>query len=366
MDRLDFINARIPLILVFLSGIGFSIQTLIIKLLELDGFHGTFFCVFSRGLCQFLIAIYVVFRNRNVMPMSAMFGSSNWIKWIMFLRAFIGYGGIAFSFLAVEILPIGDASVLVMLSPCFASIFSYFFLGESWRIVELVATSLSLSGAVLVAKPTFIFHSGQLNNSSRSTLGVVYALVSAVSAGIAFNLVRMLGTSAKMPWANVCVAQAIAQMVLAVPCVSIFGQVIRFDMSRFQYALIFAGGFVGAWSQIAMTIGMQREKSASATAMRMSDVVFGFIWQHLFTFDSVNPLSVAGAALVSGSIILIIYFKRPDKTPIASAVNIGTEMIQEDRRRVMISHSIPSFNVFSKGVTLNPPVYSVLLQDDSL
>ena len=58
-----------------------------------------------------------------------------------------------------------------------------------------------------------------------------------------------------------------------------------------------------------MTVGMQREKSASATAMRMSDVVFGYLWQLLFTADGVDALSIIGAILVSFSIVIVIIFK---------------------------------------------------------
>jgi hypothetical protein len=58
-----------------------------------------------------------------------------------------------------------------------------------------------------------------------------------------------------------------------------------------------------------MTYGLQREKSATATAMRMSDVVFGFLWQAIFTSDNVNAFSVVGALLVMSSILIVVYNK---------------------------------------------------------
>ena len=74
--------------------------------------------------------------------------------------------------------------------------------------------------------------------------------------------------------------------------------------------MLAAGGIIGAVSQIMMTLGMQREKSAAATAMRMSDVVFGFVWQSLFTQDPVSILSVTGAVLVASSILIVVVFKQ--------------------------------------------------------
>jgi hypothetical protein len=46
--------------------------------------------------------------------------------------------------------------------------------------------------------------------------------------------------------------------------------------------------------QAAMTAGMQREKSATAVAMRMSDMLFGFIWQALITTDPIDSYSATG------------------------------------------------------------------------
>lgn len=260
----------------------------------------------------------------------SLFGDTNYVRWIMFLRSVIGYGGIAFSFLAVEYMPMGDATVLVMLSPLVATIGGFIILGEPWRLPEFVATVVSLTGATLVAKPTFIF--GNSNSSAVSdaeaantATGVVLSLIAALCAGMAYVCVRMLGTVAKMPWANVCFVQALGQVGLSIPSLYLAGQHLTLNMSAYEYGLIVLVGFVGAWSQIAMTVGMQREKSALATGMRMSDVVFGFIWQALFTADPVSLLSVAGAVLVTASIIILVVFKQAPPPPAAATSEIRVD-----------------------------------------
>lgn len=58
-----------------------------------------------------------------------------------------------------------------------------------------------------------------------------------------------------------------------------------------------------------MTVGMQREKSATASAMRMSDVVFSYLMEFFFTQDNLNFLSVFGSFLVTFSVLIIVYFK---------------------------------------------------------
>jgi drug/metabolite transporter (DMT)-like permease len=276
----EYFAARLPLFYVFLSGIGFSFQTLIIKVLAEGGFHASFQCIFFRGFTQFLLASYFVYfdEDRRSGKGPKLFGNTSYVRFMLFMRSFIGFGGIAFSFLAVELIPMGDATVLIMLSPLITSILSYFILAEPWRLPELIATIVSLAGVVMVAKPPAIFGGSTVEPTSFYT-GVVYGLVSAVSAAFAYLFVRILGTTAKMPWSNVCFSQSIGQMVLSIPCLYIFGQHIELDLTLFQYSMLILGGTIGAVSQILMTMGMQREKSAAATGMRMSDVAFGYLWQ---------------------------------------------------------------------------------------
>lgn len=312
----EYFTSRLPLFYVFLSGIGFSLQTLIIKLLAEDGFHGSFQCVFFRGVIQLFLSAYYIYwdEERRAGKGPNLFGNTSFIKLILFLRAFTGFGGIAFSFLAVELISIGDSTVLCMLSPLIASILGYLMLGEPWRIPEFCATIVSLVGAVMVAKPPILFGNNGISDVIVFYTGVMYALIASISAAFAYIFVRILGTSAKMPWANVCFSQAIGQIVLAIPSLYIFGQKLSFIITKYQFAMIILGGVIGAVSQILMTIGMQREKSAAATAMRMSDVAFGYIWQVLFTVDKLNLLSLGGALLISSSILIIVLFKQSNRS----------------------------------------------------
>jgi drug/metabolite transporter (DMT)-like permease len=280
MEVREALHARLPLFYVFLSGIGFSIQALIIKLSAEQGFQGSFQCVFLRGVVQLLLSSYFIYHNedRRAGKGPKLFGDTYWVSFMLFMRSVAGFGSIAFGFLAVELIPIGDELVLVALSPLMASILSYFILGEPWRLPELFGTMLSLVGVVMVAKPPVLF-GGSLHHDSTFYRGVTYALVSACCAAMTFIFVRILGTTAKMPWANVVLSQAIGQIVLAIPGLLIFGQHLTLNISPYVASLLLFGGCVGAWSQVLMTIGMQREKSAAAAAVRKSDVAFGFLWQ---------------------------------------------------------------------------------------
>jgi drug/metabolite transporter (DMT)-like permease len=298
-------QSYLPLLLVFLSGIGFSIQSLFIKILtDQYSYSASFQIIFFRGLTQGVLSTIFIYTDPSRQDIK-LFGNTNSVRGLMLMRSLFGYGGIAFAFLAVERLPMGDATTLTMLSPMFATLFSWYVLREQWRLGEMISSLVAVVGVCLVGRPAFIF--GQ--NEAADSTGVVYALLAAVFAGLAYTCVRMLGTTSKMPWANVCFAQAIGQAVLSPPSLTLSGQTFRFDMGLTVFGLIFTAGFIGAWSQISMTIGMQREKSALATGMRMSDVLFGFIWQALFTHEPVSSLSIVGAMLVTLSVVGLVLSK---------------------------------------------------------
>lgn len=307
------IQNYVPLLAVFISGIGFSFQTLLIKLLEEHDFHTTFQVIIARGLIQWLLAGFAV-RYAVSTPKGEMkgplLGPTTRIMIIMIFRAMIGFGGIGFSFLAVERLPLADAICLVMLSPLVSTILAYFVLGEPFRQPEMIATAISICGMVFIVKPTFIFS----EDVALDHTGVLYGFISAFCAGSAYLFVRILGTIAKMPWENVCVVQGIGQLLLSPLFLIAFNQEFIIDLTPYEFFTIALTGVIGALSQILMTVGMQREKSAAAGAMRMSDVLFGFIWQQSFTNDSVSFLSVLGALMLMGSIMIILVSKEKVKS----------------------------------------------------
>ena len=284
-----------PLILVFLSGLGFSIQTMFVKLMSnsLSKQHGSSgdisgefsfeFC-FYRGLLQFVLSLSIIkYSNSNSNSNSnrgnnvqivPIFGNDWWTTYILTLRSFFGFGGVIFAFLSVECLPVGDSTTLVMLSPLFATLFSFCILGEPLYTSFVIASILSLVGLVLIAQPESIFGTDHPTKNPNLLLGVTFALLGALSAGGAYVCVRMLGLSG-IPWYNVTFVQSLGQIFLVFPAMFIYSHGKQIGWENENVGLILLGGSIGAVSQAAMTVGMQRESSARATSMRMSDVLFG-------------------------------------------------------------------------------------------
>ena len=340
-------------------------QVLIIKLLEIHyDFRGTFEVIFLRGFIQNFVSLYFIYNNTinnsdsdsdsNSNSVTNLFGKDNLTRFICFCRGFFGFTSFALALLAVELIPIGDSQVLVMMAPLWASMAAVVVLGEKWRFTDSCCTVLALIGAMLVVKPSFLFGSRNMN-----PVGYSYAMMASVFSAIAFISIRMLGTTSRIPWPNVILAQGIGAIVLAIPSSYLFGHKFTLHIGLIELVIIVMCGSIATFSQIIMTIGMQNEKSAVASTMRMSDIVFSFIWQASFTSDKINPLSCLGAFTICVSIatMAILQEKHKESTIVESKFtqlstndddddDVGIEAVlqeKEEEIEIEIPEIVPKF-----------------------
>lgn len=304
-----------PLFYVFVSGFGFAVQSLVVKMLTEGGMHLSMPCLFFRGVCQTALSLYVIHTSAETEKDNGLrlFGDTWHIQFTLLMRSILGYIGLHCALMAVEHMSVGDSTTLVMLSPIIAAVGAYILLGEPWKLPEFVAAFCGLLGGVFITKPAFLFGTPETEEDSSAhhdfTVGVTLSLIAAFGAGFAYVFVRMLGTTFKMHWANVCLAQSLIQIFFSIPSMYIFDQMYLFDLPLNVYFMLMVAGTVGSLSQILLTIGLQREKSASATAVLTSEVVFGYILQVVFTHDTASWLSILGASLVSIGILVIVLLK---------------------------------------------------------
>lgn len=69
------------------------------------------------------------------------------------MRATLGGISITFSYYALKLIPLGDATTIRFSLPVWTLIMSYFFLHESCSLYKIAAVVISISGVVLVTKP---------------------------------------------------------------------------------------------------------------------------------------------------------------------------------------------------------------------
>jgi drug/metabolite transporter (DMT)-like permease len=309
-------RSHVPLGLIFISGIGFSIQSLFIKILSESGFSGSFQLLFLRGFCQMLVSSIFVYRNVLRGDRTKLFGNNLASIGLLTMSSLLAYAGQAFVFTSIEYVPVDFALVLDRQSVVFQAVLAYFLLGEPWLLIEIVATVLSIFGVVLIAQPAFFAHlfaaislflgvkpEGDDSNSSRDVggdsspsengfgldenamtlsdspdldrAGVVYGLLAAFLTACAYVTIRMTGPSrgryassrpccsvlvpeddTTIPCPNVVFAASISQLILSIPCMLLSSKE-EFDLSLSYsgWALLIGVAVIGTWSQLALTAG---------------------------------------------------------------------------------------------------------------
>ena len=264
------------------------------------------------------------------------FGSSTRMRWLLLARSSFGFVGIAFAFNAIQLIPIGTATCLVMISPLISSLFAFVLLGEQINKWTVWALPISFLGVIFISEPGFLFGEDGLDGTGGSNVkGVLFAIIASLGAGLAYVCIRVLGTTMKCHYCVVTFAQALGQAVYGLTIVLFLG--VPFSSSTKSILVCLSIGIIGSISQGLMTWGMQREKSAMASTMRMGDVLFSFLFQEVFTGDAINLGQVLGAVGICSGVLIVLYGKSREQS-----TESATEEQSEDNKGLVAEFELSS------------------------
>lgn len=100
-----------------------------------------------RSLIQLIIYSFIIsFRRLTILP-----ERGEWIP--VFGRAMLGATSMCFTYYALNLIPLGDATAIRFSLPIWTLIVSYFFLKESCHLTKVLAVFVAVLGVVLIAKP---------------------------------------------------------------------------------------------------------------------------------------------------------------------------------------------------------------------
>lgn len=207
---------------------------------------------------------------------------------------------------AVQLMPVGIALLIEYLAVLFVPMIAFVFFKEKVRTRLWVAITLVLVGLAFVAQ----IWSGTLNG-----LGVVMALVAASALTVYFLVgERQLGTTSPLAvlfWSSGFAAVfwlifsgwwEIHPAVLATP-VSLSGNLDGVTLPLW----IPLAWCVGMGSFVPFLLSFSAIKRLSATTagvIATSEVIFAFTVAWLWLGEALNPLQIAGAAVVTAGIVL--------------------------------------------------------------
>lgn len=214
-------------------------------------------------------------------------------------RGLVGTGGMAFSFLALGLIPLPEAIAIGFAAPILATIFAAMFLGETIRLYRIFAIALGLGGVFLIIWPRL----GSLDAATATTLetvGVFSALLAAIFAALAQVFVRKL-VSIETTGAIVI------YFSLTSTCLSLLSAPFGWTLpSVGTTLLLILAGLLGGLGQVLLTISYRHAETSVIAPFDYSAIILALLigWFVFSEAPTILMLLGAGLTVAAGGIII--------------------------------------------------------------
>lgn len=199
---------------------------------------------------------------------------------LLLLRAILGTIGIIANFYAIDHLLLSDASIIQKLAPFFVIIFSFLLLKEKVSKQQILSIIIAFIGMLFVVKPSF---------ANSELFASLIAMIGAMSAGMAYTLVRMLSQrGVKGP-------QIVFYFSLF-SCLSVIPYLIfNFQPMTFQQiAYLLLAGIAAAGGQFAVTSAYSHSAGRDISIYDYSQVIFAALLGFIAFGQIPDYLSIIG------------------------------------------------------------------------
>jgi drug/metabolite transporter (DMT)-like permease len=303
------------------SAVVFSCMTLVVHLLK-DSFS-SWMISFGRFLVNMLVGAALVMYQR---PLYGLWGPKAQ-RPLLFARGLFGSIAMSLVFLTVTHLPVGDANAIIFINPILTALLAAIILKEPFGWIEGAALCLGFTGVLLMVRPSFLFGAAEASAAASaasttavSSLGyggaVATGLASALIAAFAYLCVRALASPKREPVNSTVIVMWFGAIGLVVAGAGAWwsGEGFQPIQSVGQASLLLSVGLLGFLGQWLLNHGLMLEKAAPASALRMLDVLFAFIFQALLG-EAVSWWNVGGGILIVSGTVLVALHKAFAKAP---------------------------------------------------
>ena len=279
-------NILMGIFCIIMSGIGFSLMGLFIKLSgDLPSMQKGFF----RNIIAVAISSIPLIKHWKNISFPA-----NKVSWtVLFSRTIFGTIGLVFNFYAISHISLADSTIIQKLSPFVIILLSYFFFKERMSKFQFVAIIIAFIGVGFIVKPT---------GEGLISMGALAALLGAFCSGIAYTCVRYLGTH------NVS-GEFIIFFFSSLSTILLLPYLI-FDyrpMTMYQLSMLILAGSSATIGQYGVTFAYRYATAKNISVFDYSQVLFSGILGFIFFNELPDLQSLIGYIIViSVGIILVI------------------------------------------------------------
>ena len=207
-------------------------------------------------------------------------------------RTVVGVTGMVFTFSAVILLPLAEATTLQFTAPIFATVLGALVLHERTGIHRWSAVLLGFVGVLVIAQP---------GSGTFPALGTAVGLTAALFSATVAILLRQIGRTESAS-TTVFWFSALSVPPLAIAYVT---HLRAHDVAT--WALLVGIGLVGGVGQLALTASVRVAPVSTVIPMDYSSLIWGTLWGYLLFGALPAAATWAGAPLIIASGLYIVY-----------------------------------------------------------
>lgn len=208
-----------------------------------------------------------------------------------------------FLFHALRYLPVGITMTVLYAYPAITSILAALFLQDPFTLPQLLTVALNFFGVALTSQGSYAFR----ENKDLALLGIVLALLSAVSGAIVFITVRAMGLRVHF------VLGCLFSGIFYFPIFFFLGthaDVVAIFKNPTGTLFAILSGMAGFGSQVMLTRGLQLVSPGPAAVVRSLNVPMSLLLGLVFLSEKPSALSLVGIMLVLLSVASVAWQKQ--------------------------------------------------------
>eukprot|EP00112_Aurelia_sp_Birch-Aquarium-sp1_P020640 Seg5371.1 transcript_id=Seg5371.1/GoldUCD/mRNA.D3Y31 product="putative transport protein YPL264C" protein_id=Seg5371.1/GoldUCD/D3Y31 len=270
--------------------------------------------LFYRSIVVFVLNLCFMLAGR-VHP----FGQPQNI-FVLCLMGMAGTGQILFTFLALERVPIGDATVIQFTAPVFTMTFSFLLLGVSCTVFDTLCGCVSFIGVVIMTKPSIFFGKHPNDHTEYPTnlnpdedvakadeqdclIGIAFALLASIFVSAFYVLNKILGQKHDL---TVTIFYPSLIGIMIAPIVSTaLGESLIVPWHWASIAVVLLVGLLSFVHLLFVAEALQLEDAGPASLVRNADIVYAFILQYFFLGIKPEVSTLFGAGMIVAATTLI-------------------------------------------------------------
>jgi drug/metabolite transporter (DMT)-like permease len=287
------------------------------------------------------------------------------------IRGCVGGLGFVLYFYTISVLPLGDAVTLLSMCPIITIFFARIFLGEIARTTHLLAAVASVTGAILIARPRFLFggHADDGPDPSGGVpwLGYVTAALGSCTGSAVFILIRKAGTmgahTLQLLFSWVCFGTIFSLAFGILQSRNHGGW--RLPPSRTSWMYVLCLCCLGSSAHFLTNYAGRLAPAGLASITRSSGLMWAYMFEVLIFGEVPKALTIVGVVLIATSLVAITLQKvRDERLASAATLEISTILEQDSDEEAEIELGVNKGGNVTSKVDFHSRYWKVPVDDD--